>query len=359
MSYEHGIAALNLEFTDRAARTEGAFSAERHWDLVKAVTGIEVSTQSSEEEKQRASSAFVKAWDYDFIWSTLIYNQVLGDVRTSMGHAEYDAGGTDFRDDREAHKCPFKSPEEVLDFQPWEAYGKIDHAGAVRDFENHYKDNCSKYPHAVNCTGIYITCISGFIEIFGWDMMLLAAGVDMQKFGEMANRYATWIQQYFDALADSDVPVVMVHDDIVWTSGAFLPPSWYREYVFPNYRKYFAPLHDAGKIIVFTSDGNYTEFIDDIADCGINGFVLEPTTDMNYIAENYGKTHSFQGNADTRILLENDKDKIRAEVERCMTIGRDCPGFFMQVGNHIPSNTPVDAAIYYNQCYKELSRRNR
>ncbi|HEY5139324.1 MAG TPA: hypothetical protein VIJ25_08420, partial [Methylococcales bacterium] len=188
------------------------------------------------------------------MWSTLIYNQVFGDLRTSMGHAVYNDGGEDFRDDRQAHSCPFKTPEEVLSFDPWKAYGKINHAQVVRDFEDHYKSQCEKYPDAVNSTGIYVTCISAFIEIFGWDMFLLAAGTDMKKFGEMTNRYASWVQQYFDTLADTNVPVVMIHDDIVWTSGAFLPPAWYREFVFPNFKKYFAPLREAKKIVLFTSD---------------------------------------------------------------------------------------------------------
>ncbi len=357
MSVEIGMAALTLKTAPRVARTEGGYSADRHWDLVKAVTGIEVTSQSSPEEQQAASCAFVKAWDYDYVWSILIYNQIFGDLRTSMGHAVYDAGGTDFRDDRAAHNCPFKTPEEVLDFDPWKAYGKIDHAKTVKEFEDHYKSQCKQYPNAVNSTGIYVTCISGFIEIFGWDMFLLAAGVDMKRFGQMTHRYASWMQQYFDALADCNVPVVMIHDDIVWTSGAFMPPAWYREYVFPNYKKYFAPLQDAKKIILYTSDGSYTEFIDDIAGCGINGFVLEPTTDMAYMAKQYGKTHSFQGNADTRILLNGTKEEIYAEVKRCMDIGKQYPGFFMTVGNHIPSNTPVDAALYYDEVVRQMSKR--
>ena len=41
-----------------------------------------------------------------------------------------------------------------------------------------------------------------------------------------------------------------------------------------------------------------------------------------------------------------------------MNIGRDCPGFFLAVGNHIPANVPVENAIYYNQCYEELAWRN-
>lgn len=193
--------------------------------------------------------------------------------------------------------------------------------------------------------------------MFGWDMLLYAAGMDPAGFGNVTDRYAEWMQQYFDALADSSVPVVMIHDDIVWTSGSFLNPEWYRKYVFPNYKKYFAPLKECGKKIIYTSDGNYTEFIDDIADCGINGFVMEPTTDMKYIAEKYGKTHSFIGNADTRILLKGTREEIRAEVQRCMDIGKKYPGYFMAVGNHIPSNTPVENAIYYNEVYEELSRR--
>ncbi len=206
-------------------------------------------------------------------------------------------------------------------------------------------------------TGIYVTLMSGLIEIFGWDMLLEAVGTDPKKFGKLTNRYAELMQHYFEALAEADVPVVMIHDDIVWTSGAFINPDWYREYIFPNYKQYFNPLIESGKKILFTSDGNYTEFIDDIVESGVHGFVLEPTTDMEYIADNYGQTHVFIGNADTRILLKGTKKEIRKEVERCMRIGKDCPGFFMAVGNHIPANTPVENAVYYNQVYEELSRR--
>lgn len=355
MSYSNGIAAINLELTQRVCRSE--FSADQHWELVTAVTGINVTERSSPELREKASCAFVKAWGYDFVWSTLIHNQPLGDFRTSMGHAFYSAGGIDYRDDRDQLPCPFRTPEEALMFDPAAVYKVINHADTVALFNEHYHKQCRKYPDAVNCTGIYITLISGLIEIFGWDMLLLAAGTNPAGFGAVANRYATWVQRYFDALADSESPVVMVHDDIVWTSGAFLSPQWYREFIFPNYKKYFAPLQETGKKIVFTSDGNYTEFIDDIADCGINGFVLEPTTDMTYIAKRYGNTHTFQGNFDTRILLYGNKDEIRAEVKRCMDTGKSYPGFFLSVSNHIPPNTPVESALFYNQCYEEMAIR--
>ena len=352
MSYADGWAAMNLEMPARVPHTE--YSLEGHWELIKVVTGIDASPESPEALKREAAFALYKAWDFDFRWSTLIGNEELGEVQTDMGHAVYAAGGVDWRD---TIHCPFTTPEQVLAFDPWETYGPKDKAALVRRFEEHYRQQAEETPEMITMTGVYITCISGLIAMFGWDMLLLAAGTDPQRFGEVTNRYITWIQQYYDALGEADVPVVMVHDDIVWSSGAFISPKWYREYVFPNYKKLFAPLIDSGKKIMFTSDGDYTKFIDDIAGCGVNGFVMEPFTDMAYIAEKYGKTHVFIGNADTRILLRGDRPAIRADVERCMAIGKGCPGFFMAVGNHIPSNTPVDAVLYYEKVVEELSRR--
>ncbi|GAB4424000.1 MAG: hypothetical protein Kow00106_20960 [Anaerolineae bacterium] len=352
MSYEDGWAALNLEMPRRIPRTE--YSAEMHWDLIEAVTGIAVDKDSPPEVQAAAAVAFMRAWNYDFFWSTLISDTEFGAFRTDMGHAEYMIGGVDRRD---TIFSPFKDPDDVLNFDPWEALGAQDKGELRRRFEIHYEANCQYHPFGVNMTGVYVTLISGFIGLFGWDLFLLAAGTDPERLGALANRYASWIQQYFDALAESSVPVVMVHDDIVWASGPFLRPAWYREYVFPNYRKYFAPLLDAGKKIMFTSDGNYDAFVDDIAACGVHGFVLEPLTDLKALVERYGQTHVIIGNADVRVLLSGTKAQIRAEVERCMALGRGCPGFFMAVGNHLAPNTPVENALYYNQVYETLCMR--
>ena len=352
MSYQEGWAAINLEMPDKIPRTE--YSADRHWKLVEKVTGIAVNESSPISLQQQASSAFYKAWDYGFKWNVPIHNQPLEKCRTKMGHASFAEDGADYSTEV---FCPFDDPEDIFDFQPAEVYNVQPHQKLVQDFNEDYAKQCRLAPDAVNTTGIYITLVSGLLEIFGWDMLLMALGIDAEETGHLANRYSEWIQQYFNALADCDARVVKIHDDIVWTSGPFVSPEWYRKYVFPNYKKLFAPLREAGKKIIYTSDGTYTQFVDDIAECGVNGFVLEPTTDMEYIAEKYGKTHCFIGNADTRILLNGSKDDIFREVKRCVDIGKKCPGFFMAVGNHIPANTPVENALYYNEVFEQLRSR--
>lgn len=352
MSYSDGLAAINLEFSDRVPRTE--YSADSHWSLVSKVIGKEITAFSSPEELGMASTQFKKLWNYDFMWNVLVASNYLTGKKTSMGHAVYADSGVDFVDNRHT---AFDDPDEILKLDIFELYGELDKAKMTEEFNQHYAAACGGFEDCINMTGIYISLVSGLIEMFGWESLLVAAGTDSKAFGALTNRYSNWITQHFEALAESKAPVVMIHDDIVWTEGAFIHPAWYREFIFPNYKKMFAPLIEAGKKIMFTSDGTYTEFVDDIAACGVNGFVMEPTTDMAYIAQKYGKTHCFIGNADTRILLSGTKEDIYNEVKRCMDIGKKYPGFFMAVGNHIPSNTPVENAIYYNECYEKLSRR--
>ena len=352
MSFEDGWAALHLEMPKRVPRTE--YSLDGHWEVLCHVTGTDVNGDSDPETRLAACKRLFQEWNYDLMWGTLISGQVFGDLRTMMGHAEYAAGGVDFDTDI---RCPFRGPEEVLAFDPWVAYGEIDKKQVIRDFEADYRNKTKIFPDMVQMTGIYVTSISGVLDIFGWDLLLQALGLDPRGFGEVMNRYASWIQQYFDALAEADVPVAMIHDDIVWSSGPFARPDWYREFVFPHYHKYIRPLVDSGKKILFTSDGDYTVFVDDIAAAGVQGFCMEPMTDMRTVAEKYGKTHAIVGNADTRILLRGNKDEIRAEVERCMAIGKGCPGFFLSVGNHIPPNTPLESVLYYNKVYEETCWR--
>ena len=351
MSYANGMSALNLEMPGTVPRTE--YSAEFHWDLINKVTGSNITSNSSHAERTAASRAFMKAWDYGMVWNILTHSQIFGDKRTSMGHAVYQAGGTDFSDNI---SYLFKDSEDVYDYDMYEAYGAKDIKALTAEYDSNY-DYWANSVDAVPMTGIYVTLMSGLIELLGWDTLLEAAAIDPDAFGAFTGRYTDWILQYFNALALCKAPVVMLHDDIVWGNGPFLHPDFYRKFIFPSYKKLFRPLQEAGKKILFTSDGDYTMFVDDVADCGVNGFVLEPTTDMAYIAEKYGKTHAFIGNAETKILLEGDKAAIEKEVRRCMDIGKNCPGFFMAVGNHIPPNTPVDNALYYDEIYRKLAKR--
>lgn len=353
MSLKYGMAAINLEMTDHVPRTE--YSVQHyHWDLIQKETGIKADDSSPEELRNKASSAFVKKWDFDIMWNIVINRDYFGKYRNHMGHANFANNGDDFDNNLDQY---YTDEDQILELDPIDKYGIIPEKEMIEIFNNDYRRQKALYPDCVTMTGTYITLVSGLIDMLGWDMLLATLGYDSDEFGALTTRYADWMLYFMKALAKSEAPVVMVHDDLVWGNGPFVNPDWYRKYVFPNIKRYIDVLKEGGKKVLFTSDGNFTQFIDDIANTGVDGFVMEPTTDMEYIAKKYGKTHSFVGNADTRFLLSGTKAEITSEVERCMNIGKNCPGFIMAVGNHIPANTPIDNAIFYNEEYKRLRNR--
>jgi hypothetical protein len=353
MSYDDGWAALNLEAPSRVPHYEPSAEAY-HWDLIRAVTGLEVDVNSPQELRDQASRAFVKAWNYDLFFGNAAWNDILDARSTFMGHAVYAKDGGDFY---QPTACPFDSPEEGLALDFFETYGQKDHAQLVERFNGQYHWQAEAFPDAVNTTGVYVTLMSGLIAIFGWDMLLLMAGTDQAAFGKLCDRYAEWIQQYYAAAADSDAPVMYCHDDLVWTEGPFLHPDFYRAHIFPHFETYWAPAIEAGKKVLYTGDGNYVQFAQDIADAGCHGFWFECFTDLKYMTETFGKTHVLIGNGDCRPLTFGTKDDVRAEVERCMALGKDCPGYFMCISGHIPANVPVENALYYYDIYNELGRR--
>ncbi len=355
MSLKSGMAALSLEMTDTVPRTE--YSAESHWPLIKRVTGIDTEDPAMRQDGTRR---FMKAWDYAFVWTTHVNSRFFeraGGRYTKMGHAEYAekiTGNSDYANDLQ---MPFNNPEEVYAFDPREEYGMYDRSELIMEIEREYRKKCEMYPDSVNMGGVYVTLFSGLIDMFGWDMLLTSMGMDHKRFGFVIDRYFQWVLQFYEAYAESDIPVFMSHDDLCWTTGPVTHPDWYREYIFPYLKRLLEPLRQAGKKIMFTCDGNWTEFFDDVVACGVNTVVMEPSSDMALFAEKFGKTHGFVGNADTRILLYGSPDDIEGEVRRCMDIGKECPGFILSVGNHIPQNTPVDNCMIYDEAYRKLGKR--
>ncbi len=348
---ERALAAINLEPTDRIPQTEYC----SNWALIEAVTGIDPRDPAL---GPNAYGEFHRGAGLEFMWSTAgepINRRERG--RTSdMGHAEFLEDGSD---KRETVSLPFKTPEEVLEFDAVEEYGLYEDEEALVEFyeQAHHNgwDGNEDYYRPI---GYYFTMVSACIETFGWDMFLTAVGTDPDGFDKVLQSILELNMQLFEAQAKTSAPCFLCHDDMVWSEGAIFHPDWYRKYIFPKYKQLWAPLKDAGKKLLFCSDGDFTEFVDDFVDCGVDGLIFEPMTDFEMVCEKYGDRLSiFGGKVDCRTLTFGTKEQIRAEVEASYAIGRDCPGFFMAVGNHIPSNVPLENGLYYLELCEKLRKR--
>ena len=177
MYKELGMKALELEMTDRVCRME--YSVFGHSRLLEKVTGISVEEQKN-GRGQEALQKFCAAWDICMHWNILIGQSYLAPYITSMGHAVYAEDGSDYSDN--VHEL-FTNEEDVYAFDPYEKLPYRTEEEITRAFNENYKHHCAYAGDAVAMTGIYITCMSGLIDMLGWDRLLTCAGVDPKAFG--------------------------------------------------------------------------------------------------------------------------------------------------------------------------------
>jgi len=329
MSYEIALNALRLEPADRPAHTEYC-SNDALKRTVEADTG----------------RPWLDAWEIDLLWSTDDGPVPWGERGrvTDMGHAEFLAGGIDRRD---AVPSPFTDAEQVLAFDAVAEYGLPDFDGLVGYYERRYRDRQAAHPGQLYPGGYYKTMVSGAIQSFGWDMLLTAAA-DRAGFERVLDSFFRLSLHHYRAWARTSIEAFICHDDMVWTEGPFMHPDVYRRAIFPRYAALWAELRQAGKKVLFCSDGDFSPFLDDLAAAGADGFIFEPVVPLETVVAKFGSTHVIVGSkVDCRTLTFGGPEAIRAEIDATLDLARDCPGFIVAVGNHIPSNVPIENGRCY------------
>lgn len=354
MSRKIGLDSVCLRPTPRLGHTE--YSMNYHLNLLRKYSGGLDPQQPGNGTK--CMRALMREWDFDLGWTTNdgpINWLKSGGRCADMGHAAYAADG---RDERRPAACPFSSPEEVWEFDPAAEYGAPDHAALLKHYGHWHAMAQAQYPDQVITGGYYKTVISGAIQAFGWEMLLMAAA-DEDKFAEVLRRFGDYTMRFVRAQAETpSIEVFIQHDDMVWSSGPFLRPAFYRGVIFPIYRKLWSVLKKAGKKVLFCSDGTWDMFAEDIAACGADGFIFEPSNNLDLFVEKFGRTHCIVGSkVDCRTMAFQPWEKVKAEIDSTLALAKKCRGFIFAVGNHIPANVSDEMCERYLAYLKENWKR--
>jgi hypothetical protein len=261
----------------------------------------------------------------------------------------------------------FTRIEQVLAYQPLE---HLDLRGAKvvesRDYslddEAFYRLYAGDHPAPappegeMASAGFYNTMFMWPLLTFGWELCLELIGGHPQETKRLLADFAVINRKVFRTFARLPVNCVVCHDDICMARGPTCSPKWLRENIYPYYEEFWSLLHDAGKRVIFMSDGNIDQVADDVAAAGADGFVSEPFTDWKAIARKYPEK-VIAGEGDNRILSRNDPAEIEAMVRSMVETAHTCGGYFMCVGNHIPWNVPPEAVERYFRLSAELAHR--
>jgi methanogenic corrinoid protein MtbC1 len=165
----------------------------------------------------------------------------------------------------------------------------------------------------------------------------LAAAI-INRVGEI--QYQTFLR----VIEHPSVGAVLNPDDIAFNTGLLVHPKYLRKYVFPWYRKMGRICREKGIGFILHSDGDCTEVMDDLIDCGFHGFnPIQPNAmDIVEVKKRWGKKLCLIGNINLdSTLTRGTPEDVRAEVyERIRTIGPG-GGYMVASSNSITDYVPV------------------
>lgn len=255
----------------------------------------------------------------------------------------------------------FKSEEEVLKYNPFE-----DIEERVRIVGKKYRQESIDVAvegqklagDTTLVTGLYYTMLfQCFIMAFGWEMFLITAAAEPERFKNTIELFTRFSANNAEEWAETDIPVFFCHNDLAVSRGLVFPAEWYRVNIIPNYERIFEPIKKSGKKVIFVSDGNYSELIDDIFAVGVDGIMIDNYVELEPVLRKYGDKKVIVGNASTQVLTEGSKEDVYREVKRCADLGKRYPGYFFKSAGDLPQNIPLNNIEYYFEICNQLGKR--
>jgi uroporphyrinogen decarboxylase len=143
------------------------------------------------------------------------------------------------------------------------------------------------------------------------------------------------------------IPLVYLGEDICYNEGPMAPVKLLREVYFPHLRRSMEPLKEAGIRIIWHSDGNIMPIVEDVLDCGVDGFQgfqHEAGTTLDKLVGLRSKAGRklilFGSISVTATLPFGSVADVKAEVERCMDTAAGAGPFFLAPSSSVGPEVP-------------------
>ena len=198
----------------------------------------------------------------------------------------------------------------------------------------------------------------------GWGFL---PGYDSQTFTVMATALAEdpqalerfWDHRAGRAAAVNSItarhrlaPVIQCCEDVACKTGLMVSPDLLREHFFPRFKCVIAPLVEAGIKVIWHSDGDITEVLDDAVEIGIDGInPVDPSAgmDLGAVRRRYGDKLILVGNVGTsHVLSRGTPEEVRADVRRCLREAGPNGGHLLQSGDgQVMPDAPLENILAY------------
>jgi uroporphyrinogen-III decarboxylase len=157
------------------------------------------------------------------------------------------------------------------------------------------------------------------------------------------------------AVVEAGVDFVWIADDIAFKTGLFIPPKLFKEIWTERMQRIMEPALARDIPVIFHSDGNIDDIIEDLIDIGISCLnPMDPyAVDYKEYKKRYGSRLCLSGNMDIELLAKGTPEDIEKDVKKHMDILKPGGGYIATCShslvNYIPHNNVI---AYINAIHK-------
>lgn len=144
-----------------------------------------------------------------------------------------------------------------------------------------------------------------------------------------------------------DIDAVYFGDDWGQQSGLLMGYDLWKEFIFPQIRRMYGAVRDAGKTVFIHSCGDVDELFDDLISIGLGVFnPFQPEVmDVDAIMEQYHGRLAFWGGISTqRTLPFGTPEDVRREVQKMRRLGSH-GGYILSPSHAIEGDVPLQNLI--------------
>ena len=181
---------------------------------------------------------------------------------------------------------------------------------------------------------------------------------EMERFTERLGDFLVGIVKGQIEAAGNKLTGLYIWGDVAYRRGMMFSPVYYRRVYKPQLKRLCDEVHAAGLKVIYHGCGNASAVYEDMIEAGVDCYnPLEAKADLDVLAlkRKFGKSWTFNGNIDIRVLSTNDHNQVRQEVLRKLNAAKG-GGYIIQSDHSVSGDVDASTYDYFVRLVRERGR---